>query len=164
MPIFSLIAAACLMLSPLAATAQTPPAPMVIYDDTLMPGWDNWSWAKTTLSVDIKSDIKPIAVEGDAWTALAFHHEAFSTKGYTKLTFFVNGGPTGGQPIAVRALSGGKALPSTYLIHLQANTWNAVEVPLSDISAADTTIDGIWLQAMTDKPYGTYYVTVLQFE
>ena len=170
MRILSAFTAALLLLgSPAATFAQTAPAPaapapMVIYDDALMPGWDNWSWAKVTLSKEIGADVKPIAVEGDAWTALAFHHAPFSTAGYTKLTFYINGGETGGQPLAVRALSGGKTIESNYIIRPEANTWNVVEVPLSEIGAANATIDGIWLQAMTNQPYSTYYVTIIQFE
>lgn len=172
----SIFAAACLLLvspvvsfaqtaAPAPATAAVPAiAPMVIYDDALTPGWDNWSWAKVTLQTDIHTDVKPIAVEGDAWSALALHHAPFSTNGYTKLSFAVNGGTTGGQPIAIRALIGGKTIESNYIIHLQPNAWNIVEVPLAEIGAANTTIDGIWLQAMTDKPYSTYYVTLLQLE
>ncbi|MBW8880118.1 MAG: hypothetical protein JF615_01470 [Asticcacaulis sp.] len=171
MRILSTLAASLLLFAAPAATfAQTAPAapaataPMVVYDDALMPGWDNWSWAKVTFSKDIGSDIKPIAVEGDAWSALAFHHAPFSTAGYTKLTFYINGGTSGGQPIAIKALSGGKTIESNYIIHLTANAWNVVEVPLNEIGAANTTIDGLWLQAMTNQPYSAYYVTIIQFE
>lgn len=166
----ALAAGLLLLATPVVTTAQTAPAaptataPMVIYDDALMPGWDNWSWAKVTLSKDIGADVKPIAVEGDAWSALAFHHAPLSTAGYTKLTFYINGGETGGQSIAIKALSGGKPIESNFVIRLTANTWNVVNVPLNEIGAADTTIDGLWLQAVTDKPYGTYYVTVIQLE
>lgn len=165
-----LFAGAVLALAALAAPALAqdapPPAPtpMVIYDDSLSPGWNNWSWARTTLSTDIKADVKPIAVEGDAYSALFLSHAPFSTKGYSKLTFYINGGPTGGQTIAIKALADEKAIDPGYTIHLNANTWNVVEVPLSDLGAADRVISGFWWQAMMNQSYGTYYVTVIQLE
>lgn len=137
--------------------------PMVIYDDVLSPGWNNWSWAKTTLSTDIKSDIKPISVEGETWSALYLQHAPFSTQGYSKLTFYVNGGPQGGQTIAVKALINDKPVDPGYPIRLTANTWNIVEVPLADLGAENQTINGLWWQAQ-GQPASTYYVTIIQLE
>jgi hypothetical protein len=147
-------------------TPQTAPTkePMLIYDDVLSPGWSNWSWAKTALSVDIKTDVKPISVEGDPYSALFLHHAPFSTEGYSYLTFFVNGGEVGGQPIAVKAIINDKPVDPGYPIRLNAKTWNKVSVPLAEIGAANQTISGFWLQAMTGSAYPTYYVTLIQLE
>jgi hypothetical protein len=148
-----------------STTAAAPAKqPMVIYDDALSPGWDNWSWAKTALSVDIKTDVKPISVQGDPYSALFLHHAPFSTEGYTHLTFFVNGGTVGGQPIAVKAIINDKPVDPGYQIKLNANTWNKVSVPLSEIGAANQMLSGFWLQAMTGQPYPLYYVTMIQLE
>ncbi|EGF93380.1 alpha-L-arabinofuranosidase-like protein [Asticcacaulis biprosthecium C19] len=144
-------------------TAPAAPQPMVIYDDVLAPGWNNWSWAKTTLSTDIGSDVKPISMQSEPWQALFLQHAPFSTAGYTKLTFYVNGGPTGGQTISVKALIGDKPVDPGYTIRLNANTWNVVEVPLADLGAVNQTISGLWWQAQ-GQPVSTWYITVIQLE
>jgi hypothetical protein len=59
---------------------------LVVYDDELKNGWQSWSWAKVDLAVPA-GGVKPIKVQGEPWSALALHHDAFSTAGYTKLTF-----------------------------------------------------------------------------
>jgi hypothetical protein len=75
------------VLGPLNALAQTS-TPFTVYDNELKPGWENWSWAK----VDTRAtagEVKPLKVQGDAWSALALHHDAFSTAPYSKLTFYL---------------------------------------------------------------------------
>ncbi|MBW8735091.1 MAG: hypothetical protein JF571_12460, partial [Asticcacaulis sp.] len=67
----------------LGARAADKPAPMVVYDDELKNGWQNWSWATVALSVPA-GQVKPIKVEGGPWSALALHHDPVSLAGYTK--------------------------------------------------------------------------------
>jgi hypothetical protein len=145
-----------------AARAQALPKPFVVYDDELKNGWSNWSWAKVELGV-AAGNVKPIKVEGDPWTALAFHHDPFSTQGFSKLTFFINGGLDGGQSLAVKALTGGKAIDSVFIIQPKVKTWASVAVPLKDIGAANKTIDGLWWQGQANA-YKPYYITKIQFE
>jgi len=145
--------------------AQTPsqsPAPLLIYDDVMQPGWDNWSWAKVELSVPT-GGAKPIKVQGDPWSALALHHEPFSTKGYTSLVFYVNGGVDGGQAISVKLMVGGKPLDASYLVTPKTKAWAIAKIPLQDIDGVDKMIEGIYFQAQ-DKAYKPYYVTKIQFE
>lgn len=152
--------AACGVLAP--ARAQTAGKPFVVYDDELKNGWQNWSWAKVALSV-AAGESKPIKVEGDAWSALALHHDAFSTEGFSKLVFYINGGPAGGQSLMVKATAGGKQIESDYVIKPKAKSWAVVEIALKEIGAQGKTIDGIVLQAQ-GSAYGPYYITRIQFE
>lgn len=145
-----------------SARAADLPQPLVVYDDELKNGFQNWSWAKTQLSVPVGNG-KPIRVEGDAWSALALHHEPFSTKGYSKLSFTINGGTAGGQNLMVRTMVGGKVVETDYVIQPKARTWAVVEVPLKDIDAVDKTIDAVVLQGQ-GSAYAPYYVTRIQFE
>ncbi len=145
-----------------SALAQSAPAPLVVYDDELKNGWSSWSWAKVEMSVPA-GQVKPMKVEGDPWTALALHHDPFSTTGYSKLTFFINGGVDGGQSLAVKVLVGGKAVDSNYVIQPKTKAWLPVIVPLKDIGGADAMVDGIWLQGQAEA-YKPYYVTRIQFE
>ena len=144
------------------ARAVDLPHPLVAFDDELKNGFQNWSWAKTQLSVPAGSG-KAIRVEGDPWSALVLHRDPFSTEGYTKLTFLINGGKDGNQPLMIKATAGGKTIEATYTIQPKAKTWAVVEVPLKDINAVDKTIDGITWQAQGD-PYTAYYIARIQFE
>jgi hypothetical protein len=144
------------------ARAGNLPQPLVAYEDELKNGFQNWSWAKTQLAVPIGNG-KPIRVEGDPWSALVLHHDPFSTEGYSKLTFVINGGKDGGQTLMVKAMVDGKAIEADYVIQPKAKTWSVVEVPLKDINAAGKTIDAIIFQGQ-GAAYPAYYITRIQFE
>jgi diphthamide synthase (EF-2-diphthine--ammonia ligase) len=92
-----------------------------------------------------------------------FHHDPFSTEGYSKLTFLISGGKDGGQPLMVRAMAGGKAIEADYVIQPKAKTWAVVEIPLKDINATGKTIDAISWQAQ-GNPYSAYYIARIQLE
>jgi hypothetical protein len=144
------------------ARAGDLPHPLVVYDDELKNGFQNYSWAKTQLSVSVGNG-KPIRVEGEPWSALALHHEPFSTEGYSKLTFIVNGGTNGGQTLTVKAMADGKAIDADFAIQLKAKTWAVVEVPLKDINAAGRTIDTLVWQGQ-GAAYPGYFITRIQLE
>lgn len=145
-----------------AAHAQTAPAPIVIYNDALGDGWQSWSWAKVTLQAPA-GNVQPIKVEGDPWSGLALHHDPIYTKGYTKLTFYINGGVDGGQTLAVKLDVNGKALDKAVLIQPKAKTWAPVSVLLKDIGGEDINIDGILIQGQADA-YKPYYIDKIQIE
>ncbi|MYM81638.1 hypothetical protein GTP44_06670 [Duganella sp. FT50W] len=143
-----------------SASAQT--QPFVLYDDELKNGWQNWSWAKVELTTPA-GGAKPIKVQGDPWSALALHHDAFPTTGYTKLTFVINGGQQGGQELAVKAMVDGKPVEASYFIQPKAKTWSRVEVPLKELGAEGKLIDGIAVQGQANA-YNAYFITRIQFE
>jgi len=144
------------------AIAQATPKPVVVYSNGLQNGWQSWSWAKVGLDFDA-GKIHAIQVEGDAWTALLLHHDAFSTAGYTKLVFFINGGIDGGQSLSIKAFADGKPIEANFQISPKTRTWTKVEVPLKDIGANDRSIDSIMIQG-GGQPYKPYYVAEMEFE
>lgn len=144
------------------AFAQTLPKPFVVYDDELKNGWQSWSWAKVDLSVSA-GGAKPIRVKGDPWSALALHHDAFPTEGFSKLTFNINGGLDGDQTLTIKAMVDGKPIESAFVIKPKAKTWAVAEVPLKDLGAEGKKIDGICWQAQ-GSAYSAYYITRIQFE
>jgi hypothetical protein len=157
---FLAIVASCIATR---AFAQTPGKPFIVYDEELKNGWTSWSWAKIVLSAAAGGS-KPIKVEGDPWSALALHHDPFSTAGFSKLVFYINGGGAGGQILMVKATADGKPIEAAeYLLKPKAKTWAIVEVPLKDIGAEGKMIDGFQLQAR-DSAYGAYYIDRIQFE
>lgn len=161
----SLIASAAGLTAAAAfgARAADKPTPMVIYDDELKNGWQNWSWATVALSVPA-GQVKPIKVEGGAWSALALHHDPISTAGFTKLTFFINGGVDGGQSLAIKLKTGDKMIDSNAIIGpLKPKMWQPAEINLKDVGGINQTIDTVLFQGQADA-YKPYYITKIQFE
>jgi hypothetical protein len=158
------IASAALLSAVPAIAQDAKPAPLVIYDDALQNDWQNWSWGATVELSFPAGQVKPIRVEGTPWSALDLHHSAISTKGYTKLTFYINGGMEGGQQLMVKAKAqGGAAIDSNYVIAPKVKTWVIAEVPLKDIGADDKMIEDIFIQGGADA-YKPYYITKIQLE
>ncbi len=149
-----------LLAGPVLAQAQG--TPFIVYDDGLQNGWQNWSWAKVELAVPI-GGAKPAKVQGEPWSALALHHDAFPTAGYSKLTFSINGGAKGGQPLSIKAVVDGKAVESAVVIEPKAKTWTQVEITLKELGVEGKSIDGISWQGQANA-YGAYYITRIQFE
>src|SRR5690349_561042 len=94
-PLWIALALMCFMVMPSSAQAQ---ADQAVYTDSLVNGWQNWSWATTNLSASapVQSGTASIGVTAGAWAALYLHHDAFDSSTYTDLAFWINGGPSGG--------------------------------------------------------------------
>lgn len=164
--------ALCLVLMPAGARAQAPAsgsapagAPeMVIYDTALAEGWQNWSWAKTTLSTELGgSTRKPIKVEAGPWQALYLHRDPFSTQGWTRLTFLIQGSVAGGEVRAL-ALVDGKIAGDGYLIKLGNAGWTQVEIPLVTLGVEGKLVDGLWLQNASGNDLPKFFVTEIRLK
>lgn len=143
------------------AAAQS--APIVVYDDGLKDGWSDISTNVVTHQV-VMDDILPLKVEGDAYTALAFLHVPFETKGLSRVSFYVNGGEKGGQTLIVRATQGGKPTAKSYVVTLNSSAWNYVEIPLTEFGEGLETLDGLWFQTKDANRDAPYYITLIQFD
>src|SRR5262245_25395522 len=101
-----------------------------IYADSLVNGWQNWSWATVNLAnaSPVHSGTRSAGVTADAWEAIYLHHDAFDTSGYTDLVFWIHGGSTGGQLLQVQALLNGAAQTAVTLAPLPANTLQKVNL------------------------------------
>jgi hypothetical protein len=158
---------AALAQTPAAAPAVEPPATAsekVIYDKALAEGWQNWSWAKTTLSAELGGSArKPIKVEASPWSALYLHHDPFSTQGWTKLTFLIQGSAAGGE-VRAFALVDGKVASDGYLIKLGNAGWTQVEIPLVTLGVENKTTDGIWLQNASGAELPKFYVAEIKLK
>src|ERR1044072_7776768 len=88
------------ILAAVFASFSSAQADIVVYDDALAPGWQNWSWAVTdTAHADtVHSGSVSLAVTPTAWSAAYLRSAAapVDTQGLLNLTFWVHGGPTGG--------------------------------------------------------------------
>ena len=133
-----------------------------VYDDALRNAWENWSWAATDFASTavVHAGTTSIAVNADAWTATWFRHAAFDTTDYGSVSFWINGGPVGGQRLHVAATladigqSVGFDIPP-----LAPGAWQQITVPLSALGAvAATSFTGFWIQEWTGAAQPTFYV------
>lgn len=153
--------AAALLLAPAAAIAQAgadaaADSPANIYDKQLGPGWQNWSWATTELSVDAGA-YKPIKVEAKGWQALYLHHDPFDTTPWRGITLMMQC-PGGETQFRVVAIVGGKPVidpatakdaepqPLAHLVKANAAGWNKVQISFHDLGIEKKQIDGFWIQ------------------
>src|ERR1051325_9408733 len=76
-----------------------------VYDDGLRSAWENWSWAAVDFASTavVHSGTRAFAVPPDAWPAMWLRHAAFDTTDYGNVSFWINGGPVGGQRLRVAA-------------------------------------------------------------
>ena len=136
----------------------------IIYDKALAEGWQNWSWAKTTLSAELAGSArKPIKVEAGPWSALYLHHTPFSTEGWTKLAFLIQGSTAGGE-VRAFALVDGKIASDGYPIKLGNSGWTQVEIPLITLGVENKLTDGIWLQNTSGVELPKFYVTEIKLK
>jgi hypothetical protein len=139
------------------------PADIPVFRDQLADGWSSWSWGSTINmenTAPIHSGSKSISVQHtEAWSALYLHIDnAIQTEGFTEIRFWLNGGPQGGQKIAVKAIddSNGNWDPMV-TITAKANTWIQVTVPLEKVGSPET-IGGLIWQEYSGKTQPVYYV------
>ena len=119
-----------------AANAQ-----QTLYDDQLASGWGNYSWAavdfRNAAPVHGGQDSIRVAVAAGSYGALELRAGPFDAAKYGALTFWINGGTTGGQNrLVVKASLDGKPQGGVALPALEANTWKQVTVPLAALGVA----------------------------
>jgi hypothetical protein len=141
--------------APARAAVKTP---TIIYGDRLATGWQDWSWnASINLSNTrpLQSGTRSIkATITQAYGALYLHNAGVSTSGYTHLSFYVHGGPIGGQRIQISA-NGNTS--QTYKMTATAKVWTRVTVPLSSLGSPATLVDLYWQDA-AGKAQPVFYV------
>lgn len=158
------IAGALVGLAVLTGLApNTPLAPLIIYDDTLNAGWQNWSWDTT---VDLNN---PAPVHGGshsiaatyiaAWAGLYLHADpAVDLAGCDTLRFYIHGGSAGGQQLRVVA-NGSDG--QTFAVTAPAGAWTQIDVPLTALGNPATLSDLYW-QDTTGGPQAAFYLDDIQ--
>jgi hypothetical protein len=117
-------------------------ADQIIYDDALENGWENWSWS-TTLNFNytgtyVHSGTASIsATITNGWSALSLWHSAQDSSAYTNLTFWINGGATGGQQLQIYAELSSGTQSAISLPTLPADTWQQMNFSLSALGVAN---------------------------
>jgi hypothetical protein len=147
-----------------AEDAKPAAAAMTVYDSALGPGWENWSWAKTELSIEVTgSPRRPIRVEAGPWEALYLHHAAFNTTGLKWLSFLIQGSVPD-REVRVFAITDGKTVGEGKPVKLGNTGWTHVKVPLATLGVEDKSIDGLWIQNVSADPLPKFYVTDIRID
>ncbi|MGO8929748.1 MAG: alpha-L-arabinofuranosidase [Limisphaerales bacterium] len=151
--------AACSLLLLQKVAAQ---APLLVYTDALVNGFQNWSWAPNNSSATY-AGTNCISVSATNWQALWLEHSDFSTTPYANLGFWLNGGAGGGQVIRVFGMLDGNAQSVCTLGALSPNTWGKFTIPFSALAIVGrTNCDGFCLQLADAGSTNTFYVADVQ--
>jgi hypothetical protein len=136
-----------------------------VYADSLQPGWQDWSWATVNLTnaSPVHLGTHSISVTANnapgSWQAFYLNVAATDTSQITNLTFWINGGATGGQSVQVQALLGSSAQPPVQLALLPTNSWRQINLSMTALNAANApNFTGFWIQAEGNSPVPTFYV------
>src|SRR5215831_21179586 len=144
------------LLSPLVLCAD-----QIVYDDALENGWQDWGWASinynNTSPVHSGSKSVSVTITNNTSQAIYIAHPAFVATLYTNLTFWINGGATGGQQLKVQGHAYGNAQGAVNLPTLVANTWQQFTIPLAALGITNQ-MDGFWIQDRIGAVQPTFYV------
>jgi hypothetical protein len=132
-----------------------------IYSDSLLNGFEDWSWGvrSFTNSSPVHSGAMSISDAGGAWNGLSFWHSDFNPSPCTALTFWADGGATGGQILNVYCNFGTNSGPGYALSPLPQNAWQFYSVPLSALGLTGVTnLNRINLQLTPSGTTNGYYI------
>jgi Glycoside hydrolase family 44 len=151
------------LLMPAVARAN-----QIVYDDALENGWQNWGYAAlnyaNTSPVHSGNDSVSVTFT-NTWEGIQIYHPDQDSTPYSNISFWLNGGSSGGQKLQVYGLldingtaNDGQGeyyqLPS-----LVANTWQQFNVPLSSLGVAgQANFTGFVIQDSQGTTQPTFYV------
>lgn len=145
---------------------------MLIYAGSLTNGWQDWSYNAArnfanTAPVHSGSDSISVTV-ASAWGALQLHHADLTNSAYASVSFWLNGGPSGGQQLLMYGTldvgGANTAQNARYLLPSPPiNTWQQYTVPLSALGVANTTnFTGFDIEDAVGFTEPTFYVDDIQ--
>ena len=157
---------AWLLLAAVIAQAQTD---LPIFTDGLDSGFQDWSWLPRNLTntSPVHSGNFSIKVSPPAnprgGPALWFRRADLDTAAYASITFWANGGESGGQLLQLRSMLGTDAQTAYPLPPLPANEWRQFMVPLALLNAQDkTNFQGIWFQLRGADQMNPFFLDDIQ--
>ncbi len=146
---------------------------LVIFDDALAPGWNNWSWGSYVdfnLSSPVQSGTNSLGFYPAAWGGLYLHSgNPVDTTPYTGLTFALNTVYQNQKfQVTIYGLDN-KPLGSASLDKFGGDppvgSWKVYTIPLSALNASNKQISGIVLQNSanySELVYADYLALVTQ--
>ncbi|MEM7127644.1 MAG: glycoside hydrolase family 44 protein [Chloroflexota bacterium] len=126
----------------------------IVFDDTLAQEWQNWSWDTTIDFVNdepVEQGMASIAVTFDKnWGALWLSSsQILNSNEYDTLRFWIHGGEQGGQLTRVSLADGNQMLlDESVEVVARANTWQQVDIQLTDLNASDEISGIVWQESL----------------
>lgn len=143
-------------------------ANQIIYDDSLENGWQNWGWA--TLNYANTSPVHSgnysisVTIAGE-WQGIQLYHPEQDSSTFTNISFWLNGGASGGQKLQVYGLLeigtnlNQDANQYYQLPPLTANAWQQFNVPLTSLGVAGMpNFTGFVIQDSQGEAQPTFYL------
>jgi alpha-L-arabinofuranosidase len=154
------------MAIPFAMHAQTTNMP--IYTDSLLNGWSDGSYNVTlnysnTSPVYAGSDSISVTINS-AYGGVGLSHSSLTTTGYASVSFWLNGGSSGGQRLQMYGNMNYNPQSARYALAAPlANTWQQYTVPLSALGVANATnFTGFVIQDSAGSTESTFYLDNIQ--
>lgn len=146
-------------------------APLPIYTDQLVSGFQDWGWAPRNYAnpAPVHSGNDSVSVTiSSAWEGVQIVHAAFDSRPYSSVTFWINGG-SGGQQLQVCGLaqigSTQNVWQTCFLLPALQTNWQPVTIPLSTLGIADkANATGIAIQDRLGAAQPTFYLDDIQFD
>ncbi len=129
-----------------------------VYDNALVGGFEDWSWAAHTLGAtgDVHSAPNAIGWEPDNWQGLYFHNNGgYDCADYLSLRLWVKGVGGSGQQIDLSILLDNSALATVALDAylpaggISSSQWREAVLPFSALGLASCSFNELVLQAST---------------
>jgi hypothetical protein len=145
-------------------------ANLPVYTNNLVNAFQDWSFSVTrnftnTITV-LPGESRSISVQvtgGGGALSLQFP-PGFNTSPYSNLSFWVNGGASGGQRVKVGGTVANSIQASVSLPALATNTWQHYTFSLSILGVANIkNCSGILIQSTTGGSQPVFYLTDIQF-
>ena len=145
------------------ALTLTARADQIVYDDALENGWQNWGWATlnyaNTSLVHSGNDSISVTI-ASAWQGIQIYHTDQDSTLFTNISFWINGGASGGQQLQVHGLLDAVGQSEYYqLPPLPANSWEHFNVPLTALGVAgQPNFTGFVIQDSIGAVQPTFYL------
>jgi alpha-L-arabinofuranosidase len=155
------------LLAPAVSVAQSN---MTIYNDSLVNGWQDYSYNCTrdfanTSPVYSGSDSISVTIT-NGWGGIQLYHTEMTNTDYASISFWLNGGPSGGQQLQMYGnLSSGVQSSRYHLAAPPANTWQQYTVSLSALGVANAPdFTGFAIQDSAGSTESTFYLDDIQLD
>jgi len=143
-------------------------ANLPLYTDNLVNAFQDWSWNCTrnfanTSPVHFGTQSISVIITNSG-AALSLQYQAgFNTAPYASLSFWINGGSTGGQRLQAYGTRLNVGVTAYTLPRLPTNKWQQITIPLSSLGVANVTnFSGIYIQDTIGGAQPVFYVDDIQ--
>lgn len=143
-------------------------ANLPVYTDNLVNAFQDWSWNCTrsftnTSPVNSGSHSISVAITSGGGALSLQYQAGFNTSPYASLSFWVNGGASGGQRLQLLGTLANSGQVAYALPRLPTNQWQQISVPLSTLGVANkSNFSGIFIQDTSGGAQPIFYVDDIQ--